>query len=175
MLFKPTPLAGAYLIEPERRTDERGFFVRTFCEAEFSEHDLETQFVQVNAAWNSKRGIVRGMHRQLEPHQEVKVVRCVQGSVFDVIIDCRDGSPTLHQWYGATLSAANGAQLYVPKGFAHGYQVLEDGSELSYLVSAHYAPGVEAGIRWDDPAIAIEWPITTDIDISEKDANWVLL
>ncbi len=175
MLFTPTPLAGAYLIEPERRADDRGFFVRTFCENEFAEHDLETRFVQVNAARNTQRGIVRGLHRQLAPHEEVKVVRCVQGSVFDVIVDCREGSPTRYRWFGATLSAANGTQLYVPKGFAHGYQVLEDESELNYLVSAHYAPGSEAGLRWNDPVLGIEWPVTADVDLSEKDAAWDLL
>lgn len=175
MIFKPTPLAGAFVIEPERRADDRGHFVRTFCEQEFKEQGLETQFVQANAAWNTQRGIVRGMHRQLSPHEEVKVVRCTQGAVFDAIVDCREGSPTQHQWFGVTLSAENGVQLYVPKGFAHGYQVLEDQSELVYLVSAHYAPDAESGLRWNDPAVGIEWPISANIDISDKDANWPLL
>jgi len=175
MIFNPTPLAGAFVIEPERRTDERGHFVRTFCEHEFKDHGLDSEFVQANAAWNTKKGIVRGMHRQLQPHEEVKVVRCTQGSVFDAIVDCREDSPTLHQWFGVTLSAENGTQLYVPKGFAHGYQVLEDSSELVYLVSAHYAPDAESGLRWNDPKVGIEWPISTDIDISDKDANWPLL
>lgn len=175
MIFKPTPLAGAFVIEPERRSDDRGHFVRTFCEHEFKEHGLDTQYVQANAAWNAKRGIVRGMHRQLSPHEEVKVVRCTQGAVFDAIVDCREHSPTRHQWFGVTLSAQNGVQLYVPKGFAHGYQVLEDQSELVYLVSAHYAPDAESGLRWNDPAVGIEWPIEANIDISDKDANWPLL
>lgn len=175
MIFKSTPLAGAFVIEPERRGDERGHFVRTFCDQEFSAHGLETHFVQANAAWNTEKGIVRGMHRQLSPHEEVKVVRCTQGAVFDAIVDCREDSPTLHQWFGLTLSAENGIQLYVPRGFAHGYQVLEDRSELVYLVSAHYAPEAESGLRWNDPTVGIEWPIPTPTDISDKDANWPLL
>jgi len=175
MIFKPAPLAGAFVIEPEYRADERGHFVRTFCEQEFEAAGLHTHYVQANAAWNTHKGIVRGMHRQLSPHEEVKVVRCTQGSVFDVIVDCREDSPTLHQWFGATLSAENGHQLYVPQGFAHGYQVLEDQSELVYLVSAHYAPEAEAGLRWNDPKLGIKWPVDANIDISEKDANWPLL
>lgn len=175
MLFNPTPLEGAFVIEPERRVDERGHFVRTFCNNEFSDHGLETSFVQANAAWNNAKGIVRGLHLQLTPHEEVKVVRCTQGAVFDAIVDCREGSTTRHQWFGVELTAENGTQLYVPKGFAHGYQVLEDNSELTYLVSTHYTPGAESGLRWDDPAIGIEWPITDNVDLSEKDAGWPLL
>ncbi len=175
MIFTPTPLNGAFTIEPERREDDRGYFVRTFCEHEFAEHGLETVFVQANAAWSTKRGIVRGLHLQNAPHEEVKLVRCTRGSVFDVIVDCRQGSKTLHHWFGATLSASNGTQLYVPKGFAHGYQVLEDDSEMTYQVSAHYTPGVESGLRWNDPAIGIQWPITQGVDVSEKDEAWALL
>lgn len=175
MLFTQTPLAGAYVIEPERRTDERGHFVRTFCDNEFSEHGLETSFVQANAAWNTTRGIVRGLHLQVAPHEEVKVVRCTQGAVFDVIVDCRESSKTYLQWFGVELTAGNGTQLYVPKGFAHGYQVLQNDSELAYLVSTHYTPGAESGLRWDDPKIGIEWPITDNIDMSEKDTAWPLL
>jgi len=175
LLFEPTPLAGAYVIHPERREDARGHFVRTFCEQEFFEHGLTTSFVQANAAWNTHLGTVRGLHRQLSPHQEVKVVRCTQGSVFDVIVDCREGSGTRYQWFGLTLSASNGKQLYVPEGFAHGYQVLHDDSELAYLVSAHYAPNAESGLRWNDPILGIEWPIQNDVDVSDKDANWPLL
>jgi len=175
VLFESTPLPGAYLVRPERREDKRGHFVRTFCEHEFAEQGLVTEFVQANAAWNTHAGIVRGMHQQTSPHEEVKLVRCTQGAVFDVIVDCRDESPTRHQWFGAILSAENGDQLYVPAGFAHGYQVLENGSELVYLVSAHYAPTAEAGLRWDDPTLNIKWPINENIDVSEKDANWPLL
>lgn len=175
MLFTATPLEGAFVIEPERRIDERGHFVRTFCNHEFAEQGLETSFVQANAAWNNARGIVRGLHLQLAPNEEVKVVRCTKGSVFDVIVDCREGSKTRHQWFGVTLTGDNGTQLYVPKGFAHGYQVLENDSELVYLVSAHYTPGAETGLRWDDPAIGIEWPISQKVDLSEKDATWPLL
>ena len=120
-------------------------------------------------------GTVRGLHLQLPPHEEVKVVRCTQGKVFDVIVDCREGSKSLYQWFGVELSAENGTQLYVPKGFAHGYQVLEKNSELAYLVSAHYTPGAESGLRWNDPKIGIQWPITNNVDLSEKDVAWPLL
>lgn len=175
MKFIPTPLAGAYIIEPERRSDDRGYFVRTFCEDEFNAYGLETTYVQANAAWNHRVGTTRGLHFQTAPHEEVKVVRCTQGAVFDVIVDCRADSDTRYQWFGATLSAINGIQLYVPKGFAHGYQVLEDASELTYLVSTHYMPTAEAGLRWDDPTIGIDWPITDGVDLSDKDSKWALL
>jgi len=127
------------------------------------------------AAWNTRKGIVRGMHRQKDPHAEVKVVRCTQGAIFDAVVDVREGSPTRYQWFGVTLSASNGLQLYIPEGFAHGYQVLEDNSELVYLVTAHYAPDAESGLRWNDPKVGIEWPILANIDISDKDAAWPLL
>ena len=175
MLFIPTPLDGAFVIEPERRADERGYFARTFCNNEFAEHGLETSFVQANAASSKNRGTVRGLHLQLPPNAEVKVVRCTQGAVFDVVVDCREGSKTKYQWFGVILTADNGHQLYVPEGFAHGYQVLEDNSELTYLVSAHYSPDAESGLRWDDPAVGIKWPITDNIELSEKDTAWPLL
>jgi dTDP-4-dehydrorhamnose 3,5-epimerase len=171
MRFLPTELAGAVLIEPERRSDERGFFVRIFCEAEFAAAGLATHFPQANASGNPRAGTLRGLHYQRPPHAEIKVVRCTRGAIFDVILDLRHGSPSHGRWQGFTLSAANGHMLYVPEGFAHGYQTLEDDTEVSYRVSHPYAPGAEAGLRWDDPAFAIAWPRPVTA-LSQKDASW---
>jgi dTDP-4-dehydrorhamnose 3,5-epimerase len=171
MRFLPTELAGAVLIEPERREDARGFFARTFCEEEFAAAGLVTRYVQANAAGNRRAGTLRGLHYQVAPHAEVKVVRCTRGAVFDVILDLRPDSPSFRRWQGFELSAENGAMLYVPEGFAHGYQTLADDTELAYQVSRAYAPGAERGIRHDDPAFAISWPRPVAI-ISEKDAAW---
>jgi len=175
MLFQETPLAGAYVIDPERREDDRGFFARIYCAREFSELGLSTDLAQCNIAYNLTSGILRGMHFQKAPHQEVKLVRCTMGSVFDAIVDVRPESPTYRQWFGVELSAQNRRQLYVPKGFAHGYLTLEDNSELTYQVSEFYTPEAEAGLRWNDPAVGIEWPAIEIQDISEKDGRWPLL
>ncbi len=175
MIFLPTPLQGAYLIQPELKEDDRGFYARAYCAQEFAEHDLCTDFKQANIAFNKTRGITRGMHYQKEPDAEVKLVRCTSGSVFDAIVDMRPDSPTYKQWYGTVLSAENRHQLYVPTGFAHGYQVLEDNSEFSYMTSAFYAPQSEAGVRWDDAAVGIVWPIKDNVQLSVKDQSWLLL
>ena len=175
MIFDPTPLDGAYVIQPERRGDERGFFTRTYCVNEFAELGLNTTLCQANAAYTAARGTTRGMHYQIEPHSEVKLLRCTRGRVFDAIVDMRENSKTYLQWFGVELNAENGTQLYVPEGFANGYQVLEDDSEISYLVSQFYEPSAERGLRWDDPRIGIEWPLTADVEISDKDAAWELL
>lgn len=175
MKFLPTPLVGAFVIEPELRTDERGFFARVLCVDELGEQGLCTQWMQANIAFNKFKGITRGMHYQHEPNAEVKLVRCTRGSVFDAIIDMRPNSSTYRQWFGVELSESNQKMLYVPTGFAHGYQVLQDNSELHYMVSAKYAPQSEAGVRWDDPKIAIGWPITESVQLSEKDEQWSLL
>lgn len=175
MKFQATPLAGAFLIEPELREDERGFFARVFCVDEFAEHGLCTQWMQANIAYNKFKGITRGMHYQHSPNAEVKLVRCTRGSVFDAMIDMRPTSATFRQWFGAELSETNQAMLYIPEGFAHGYQVLQDNSELHYMVSALYAPESEAGVGWDDPLVNVKWPITTDVQLSEKDKQWPLL
>ncbi|WP_430227305.1 dTDP-4-dehydrorhamnose 3,5-epimerase [Paraburkholderia tropica] len=171
MKFNKSPLEGAYTIDLEKRGDERGFFARVFCENEFGAQGLETRFVQINNSSSAKRGTLRGMHFQLPPEGEVKVVRCIKGSLYDVIVDLRPDSPTFKQWFGAELSAENRRMMYVPRGFAHGFITLTDDAEAFYLVSAFYAPHEERGLRYNDPAIGIEWPIAPT-EISEKDQNW---
>lgn len=175
MLFTETPLAGSFLIAPERHGDNRGFFARTFCEMEFAERGLVVDWKQANAAYSAAVGVTRGMHYQRDPYGETKLVRCTRGRVYDVIVDMRPGSATLHQWYGAELSHSNGVQLYVPAGFAHGYQVIEADSEVAYMVSAFYTPEAECGVRWDDPAVGIDWPIRAEVAVSDKDRQWPLL
>lgn len=174
MRFEPTPLAGAFLIHIEPRADSRGLFARTFCAEEFAAHGLATEFVQSNISTNVCAGTVRGMHFQREPHAEVKLVRCVKGALYDVIVDMREGSPTRWRTFGAELSESNGAAMYVPKGFAHGYQALSDGATAFYQVSAFYTPQSEGGLRYDDPKLAIAWPQPIS-EISDKDARWPLL
>jgi len=169
MIFTETPLAGAYVIELEPRDDERGFFARAFCQHEMAAHGLETTVAQANLSFNHRRGTLRGMHYQAAPHSEVKMVRCVNGAIWDAIVDLRPESPTHGQWFGVELSAANRRLFYVPKGFAHGYQSLTDGSEVLYMVTEFYAPGAEQGLRWNDPAFGIAWPIAEPI-LSPKDA-----
>lgn len=171
MRFLPTTLTDAVLIEPERRADPRGWFARLYCEEEFAAHGLKTRFPQQNASANPKAGTLRGMHFQHPPHAEVKVVRCTRGAIHDVIIDLRPDSPTYRKWEGFDLTAENGRMLYVPEGFAHGYQTLEDDSEVAYLVSYPYTPGAEGGLRADDPAFGIVWPRPVTM-ISDKDAGW---
>ncbi|MBV8793122.1 MAG: dTDP-4-dehydrorhamnose 3,5-epimerase [Pseudolabrys sp.] len=174
MRFVPTSLPGAVLIELEPRADDRGMFARAFCAREFSSNGLEMSYVQANISTNTRVGTVRGMHFQREPHAEVKLVRCVKGAIFDVIVDMREGSLTRHRWFGAELSEDNGAMMYVPKGFAHGYQTLTDGATVYYLVSAFYAPESESGLRFNDPKLNIVWPRVAS-EISDKDAKWPLL
>jgi dTDP-4-dehydrorhamnose 3,5-epimerase len=172
MTFRETPLAGAFVVDVEKRADSRGFFARAWCQREFEEHGLSTELVQCNLSFNERRGTLRGMHYQAPPHEEVKLIRCTRGAVYDVIVDLRPGSRTYKQWFGVELSAENRRTLYVPAGFAHGYQTLEDGSETFYQVSAFYAPEAEGGVRWDDPAFRIKWPDVAERTISDKDANW---
>ena len=174
MKFTPTSLAGAYLIGLEPRADPRGMFARVFCAQEFSAHGLETIFVQANISTNKLSGTVRGMHFQREPHAEVKIVRCTRGSIYDVIVDMREASATRFRWFGAELSEENGLMMYVPKGFAHGYQALTDDAAAFYMVSAFYAPESEGGLRFDDPKLSIEWPRAV-AEISNKDTAWPLL
>ncbi|MEW6141323.1 MAG: dTDP-4-dehydrorhamnose 3,5-epimerase [Thermodesulfobacteriota bacterium] len=170
MLFTETEIAGAYLIDPEPVTDDRGSFVRTFCKREFKEHGLVCTFVQGNISYNRKKGTVRGMHYQIRPHEEVKVVRCVRGTIFDVIVDLRPDSRTFKQWLGFELSGANQRSLYVPAGVAHGFQTLEDDSEVLYLMSQFYNPDAAAGVRWDDPAFGIKWPLeVTAISVKDRE------
>ena len=171
MIFVETKLKGAHIIEPEKREDERGFFARSWCEREFAEHGLNPHTVQCNISFNKKRGTLRGMHYQVEPCAEAKLVRCTQGAIYDVIIDLRLGSPTFSQHIAEVLTAKNHKMLYVPEGFAHGFQALEDQTEVFYQMSGFYAPQFARGIRWNDPAFGIEWPIGEPI-VLERDATY---
>jgi len=172
--FLPLPLQGAFLIEPDRVEDERGFFARTYCRNEFAARGLNPDLVQCSVSYNRKNGTLRGMHFQKKPHQEDKLVRCTSGSIFDVIVDMRENSPTCRQWTGVELSAASRASLYVPKGFAHGFITLEDDTEVFYQISEFFHPESAQGIRWDDPAIGIDWARRPSV-ISEKDCQYALL
>jgi dTDP-4-dehydrorhamnose 3,5-epimerase len=172
VIFTELELAGAYVLDLERREDERGFFARAWCANELAEHGLETRLAQANVSFNRLKGTVRGMHLQEPPHAEVKLIRATRGAVYDVIVDVRPDSPTRGRWAGVELSAENGRALYVPEGFAHGYQTLENGTETFYLVSEFYAPGAERGLRWDDPRLGIEWPQPGGAIVSEKDRSW---
>jgi dTDP-4-dehydrorhamnose 3,5-epimerase len=173
--FTETPLAGAYVIDATPITDTRGCFARTYCTKEFAEHGLVTHWVQCNTSYNARTGTLRGLHFQRAPHQEVKLVRCTRGSVFDVAVDIRAGSATYGQWHGVELSAENRRSFYIPAGFAHGYQALVDDSEVFYQVSAFYHPQSEGGLRWNDPAFNIAWPLADQVSLSPKDSNWPLL
>jgi dTDP-4-dehydrorhamnose 3,5-epimerase len=172
MIFTETRLEDAYVIDLEPRADERGFFARAWCSREFADHGLSTRLAQCNVSLNGRRGTLRGLHYQAEPHAEVKLVRCTRGAIYDVIVDLRPSSPTFCRWLGVELTAENRTMLYVPEGFAHGYQTLEDDTETFYQVSAFYAPDAERGVRWDDPAFSIEWPYPESPLISEKDRSW---
>jgi dTDP-4-dehydrorhamnose 3,5-epimerase len=174
MRFTETKLTGAYLIDLERREDSRGYFARTFCSREFEEHGLSSKVVQCNVAFNHRKGTVRGLHYQAEPASEVKLVRCLRGAIYDVIVDLRPESPTYRQHLGVQLTAENALQLFIPEGFGHGYQTLTPEAELMYLTSEFHAPACERGIRYNDPALGIQWPLPVTI-LSEKDACWPLL
>ncbi len=171
MLFQAAPLAGVFTVELERLEDDRGFFARAVCEREFSQHGLVTRWVQCNLSSNLKRGTLRGMHFQRDPHPEIKLVRCIKGSVYDVVIDLRSDSPTHRQWFGVELSSLNGRALYIPAGIAHGFQTLEDNTELYYHMGEFYHPSLADGVRWNDPTFAIRWPIPDPI-LSTKDREY---
>jgi len=173
MLFCPTTLKGAYLIHPEKSEDERGFFSRLFCQEEFGAHALHFNLSQWSCSFNYKRGTLRGMHFQASPYEEIKIVYCTQGAIFDVIIDLRRESSTYKRWFGTELTALNRTLLYVPAGFAHGFQTLQDHSEVLYQISHPYHPGAARGILWNDPAFQISWPLWVEI-ISLKDQNYPL-
>ncbi len=171
MIFKETKLSRAYIIEIERLEDSRGFFARAWCEKEFEAHGLNSRLVQANVSYNKRKGTLRGMHYQVEPDEEAKLVRCTRGAIYDAIIDLRRESPTHRQWIGVELTGENHKMLYVPEGFAHGFTTLRDDTEATYQVSQFYAPGSERGVRFNDPAFGIEWPLDVQV-ISDKDANW---
>lgn len=169
--FLKTKLDGVYLISIEPYEDERGFFARAFCKREFAEHGLCTEFVQCDLSFNKKRGTLRGMHFQMHPHEEVKVVSCVKGAIYDVVLDIRPESQTYGQWMAAELTAENHQMLYISKGLAHGFQTLADDTMVYYQMGEFYTPGAGAGIRYDDAAFQIAWPIEEKI-LSEKDRAW---
>lgn len=171
MKFVQTPIAGAFVLELEPHGDDRGSFSRSYCIDEFAKHDIEMPVVQGNLARTTKKGTMRGLHYQVAPAAEAKLMRCVRGSVYDVLVDLRKDSPTYLEHFGIELSADNGLALYVPPLFGHGYQSLQDDVEMFYLVSEFYTPGAERGARYDDPAFGIQWPVPVDV-ISEKDLAW---
>lgn len=171
MIFTPTKLEGAWIVELDPRGDERGFFGRAWCRREFEEQGLIGDFVQANVSFSRGKGTIRGLHYQVSPDQEAKFIRCIRGAVWDIIVDVRPESPTYLEWLGVELTADNRRQLYVPKGCAHGYQTLAADSEVLYQVSSFYAPKAERGIRWDDPQFAIDWPEAVGA-ISPKDREW---
>lgn len=171
MRFTETALHGAFTIDPERREDARGWFARVYCAREFEAHGLPTHLVQTNQSLTRRKGTLRGMHYQLAPHAEDKLVRCVRGAIWDAIVDLRPQSPTYCRWIGVELSEDNGRMLLVPKGFAHGFVTLTDDAAVTYQVSEFYTPASERGARYDDPAFGIEWPVPV-LDMSDKDRSW---
>jgi len=174
MKFHKTGLEGACIIELERLEDDRGFFARTWCQKEMKGQGLGARIAQANVSFNARAGTLRGMHFQIAPYEETKIIRCTQGALYDVIVDLRRCSPTYKQWIGAELTARNYRMLYVPAQFAHGFVTLEDATEVMYLMSEFYTPGSERGLRWNDPELAIRWPCPVEV-ISEKDANWPVI
>jgi dTDP-4-dehydrorhamnose 3,5-epimerase len=174
VLLTETPLKGAFIIDLEPRPDSRGFFARSFCAQEFAAHGLKSKVAQCNLSFNHRQGTLRGLHYQVAPATETKLIRCIQGAIYDVIVDMRPESPTYRQHFGIELTDQNRRALYVPEIFAHGYQALTDGAEVIYQVGEFYTPGYERGIRYDDPALQIAWPLSVS-EISDKDLAWPLL
>jgi dTDP-4-dehydrorhamnose 3,5-epimerase len=172
MIFTPTHLGDAYLIDVERHTDERGFLARTFCEREFAEHGLPMRIVQSSTIHSPRRNTLRGLHYQEAPHSEIKLVRCTRGSIFLVMVDLRPDSATYKDWLGVELSARAERLAYVPEGFAQGYQTIADDTEVLYQMSHHYVPEAARGVRWNDPAFGIAWPAAEERLISERDQAW---
>lgn len=171
MIFTETKLPGVFIIELEKRTDDRGFFTRAWCKKEFADQGINLDWVQANLAHTEKEGTLRGLHYQIAPYEEAKLMRCIRGAIYDVIVDLRPESPTYKHWLGVELTADNRKSLYIPEGFAHGYQSLRDDAEVFYLVSQFYTPGAEQGIRYNDPAFGIAWPLKVRV-ISDKDKSW---
>ena len=175
MIFTALALSGAYRIEPELTTDERGFFARVWCARQFAERGLRADFVQSSISSNKRHGTLRGLHYQSPPHAETKLVRCIHGAAFDVIVDLRPDSPTFRQWHGCELTAENRHAVYIPEGLAHGFQTLTDDTEMLYEITSHHSPAHAAGIRWNDVQLSIRWPYSEKPVISERDANLPLL
>jgi dTDP-4-dehydrorhamnose 3,5-epimerase len=171
VIFRETPLAGAFVMELDRKVDERGFFARTFCERELAEHGIPTTWPQCNLSRNTRAGTFRGMHFNVAPHGEAKIVRCVSGAIFDAIVDLRAASPTRLRWFGLELTAEEGNALYIPEGFAHGFVTLRDATDVFYHMGRFFEAQAARGLRWNDPALRIEWPITPTV-ISERDRTY---
>lgn len=174
MIFRETKLHGVFIIEPEIIEDLRGFFACSWAPAEFEKHGLNPRLVQCNISFNKVKGTLRGMHFQNKPHEEAKLVRCTQGAIYDVAVDLRSDSPNRYQWVAAELTSDNHRLLYIPEGFAHGYQTLTDGAEIFYQMSEYYHPEAAGGVRWDDPVLGIQWPLPVSV-IAERDANYASL
>jgi dTDP-4-dehydrorhamnose 3,5-epimerase len=174
MRFMETDLIGAWVIDPDSHEDNRGRFMRAWCSREFAEHGLDFKPVQANMGFSIRKGTVRGMHFQEAPALEAKLVRCTRGSIFDVVLDLRRESPSYGKWYGAELSAENGRMLYIPEHCAHGYQTIEEDTEIYYMTSAFYTPSLVRGVRFDDPEFGIQWPLVATV-VSEQDLKWPLV
>ena len=174
MIFREATLPGAYVLEPERMDDHRGFFARVWCKRELQEHGLKGELVQSNVGFSYRRGTLRGLHFQKSPHAEVKIVRCTRGAIFDVIVDIRPESPSYKRWFGVELNEGNGRMIYVPESFAQGYMTLADNTEINYHTSEFYNAEAAFGIRYDDPALCIQWPLVATV-VSEQDRNWPLI
>jgi dTDP-4-dehydrorhamnose 3,5-epimerase len=172
VLFRETSLQGVFLIEVERRTDERGFFARTWCRSEFAAHGLCLDWVQSSFSFNRARGTLRGLHYQASPNAETKLIRCTMGALYDVVVDIRPDSPEFGRWIGLELTAQNRRLLYIPKGFAHGFQTLVDDTEVFYQISEHYCPESARGVRWNDPLLGIQWPACDKRVISARDQEY---
>jgi dTDP-4-dehydrorhamnose 3,5-epimerase len=170
MKFSSTKLSGVWMVDLERHEDERGFFARTWCRREFEEHGLNPNLVQCSVSFNRKRGTLRGMHYQIAPHAESKLVRCTRGAIYDVAVDLRTTAPTYKKWIAVELTAENGRALYLPEGFAHGFQTLEDDTEAFYQISEFYHAESARGVRWNDPALNIHWPVANPF-LSDRDCN----
>jgi dTDP-4-dehydrorhamnose 3,5-epimerase len=171
MFFSPAPLDGVFVIEMQKFEDERGYFARSWCSKEFAEHHLEANLVQCSVSFNRTAGTLRGMHFQIPPHGETKLVRCTRGALFDVALDLRPHSPTFLKWFGVELTVDNGKMLYIPKGFAHGFQTLADETDVLYQMADFYIPDAARGVRWNDPLFGIKWPRTTTV-ISQRDREY---
>jgi dTDP-4-dehydrorhamnose 3,5-epimerase len=174
LIIKETTLPGAYVIEPEKINDHRGYFARVWCQRELRQHGLKTDLAQSNVGFSDRKGTLRGLHFQKSPHAEVKIVRCTRGAMFDVIVDLRRESPTYKQWFGVELSDENSRMIYVPEGFAQGYMTLTDNTEMNYHTSDFYSADAASGVRYDDPAFGIQWPFAATV-VSEQDRKWPLI
>ncbi|TSC74295.1 MAG: dTDP-4-dehydrorhamnose 3,5-epimerase [Parcubacteria group bacterium Gr01-1014_33] len=174
MIFHTFPIKGPLRIEFEPRHDERGYFMRTFCARELKDQTIEFRITQINRSRTARRGTLRGMHFQKEPHAEAKIISCLQGKIYDVLVDLREESPTYRKWVSMELAAEKNIALYIPAGFAHGFETLEEECEVEYLMSEFYHPESSSGVRWNDPLLDIVWPITSPT-LSDRDANWPLL